>query len=141
VVALHDDTALRCRLWLTTGRAFLDLGETQFEYLANVNVGFRTRLDPRSLVCLCELLAVRRCHLTVVFEVHFGADDDAGDIHYAAEVDDLVIDDLHHVEGLAGRNGVHEDVSVDADGVLRPEEGVFVLCRRQGLSSCVPVAA
>lgn len=125
--ALHNNTALGRRFWLTAGRALLNLREAHFEYLANVHIGLRTRLDPCSLIRVCELLPVRGCHLTVVFKVHFGADDDAGYVHYATEVDDLVVDDLDHVERLAGRDGVHEDVSMDAYGVFRPEEGILIL--------------
>lgn len=35
------------------------------------------------------------------FEVHLGADDDTRNILTAAKVDDLVVDDLDHVEAIS----------------------------------------
>ena len=60
-------------------------------------------------------------------EITFGADNDTGQICEAAKVYNLIVDDLDHVEGVAGGDGVHEDIAVDADGVLGVERGVFVL--------------
>lgn len=34
-------------------------------------------------------------------EIGLGANDDTRDIVHATEIDDLVIDDLHHVEGIS----------------------------------------
>lgn len=60
-------------------------------------------------------------------EITFGADNDTGQICEAAKVYNLIVDDLDHVEGVAGGDGVDEDVAMDADGVLGVEGGVFVL--------------
>lgn len=46
---------------------------------------------------------------------------------HPAEVDDLVVDDLDHVERFAGRHRVDEDVSMDAYGMLGIQDCVFVL--------------
>lgn len=42
-------------------------------------------------------------------------------------VQDFVADDLDHLEGLLGGNGVDEHVPVDADAVAGVEDGVFIL--------------
>ena len=60
-------------------------------------------------------------------KVHLRANHDAGDGVLAAEFDNLVIDDAHHVEGLARRDGVHENEAMYTYCVLRVEEGEFVL--------------
>ena len=63
-------------------------------------------------------------------QVGLGTDDDTRDVVHSAEIDDLVVHDLHHVERLLGRDGVHEHVAVDADGMLGVEDRVLVLYRR-----------
>lgn len=51
-------------------------------------------------------------------EVGFRADNDTWYLVKTAEVDDFVVHDLDHVEGLAGGDGVHEDEAVDANSML-----------------------
>ncbi len=53
-----------------------------------------------------------------VLEVYLGAYDYTGNGVHAAEVDNLVVHDLNHVEGLVVCYGVHEDEAMDADGML-----------------------
>jgi len=60
-------------------------------------------------------------------EITFGADNDTGQFCDATKVYNLIVDDLDHVEGVPGGDGIHEDIAVDADGMLRIERRVFVL--------------
>lgn len=60
-------------------------------------------------------------------QVRFRAYNHTRDLVHAAEIDDLVVHDLYHFKGLFVRDGVDEDIAVDADGMLRVEDGVFVL--------------
>ena len=60
-------------------------------------------------------------------QVDFGTDYYTGDGVHAAEVDDLVVHDLDHVEGLVICDRVDENVAMDADGMLGVEDGVFIL--------------
>ncbi len=50
---------------------------------------------------------------------------------HAAKVDDLVIDDLNHVEGLVVCDGIDEDEAVDANCMLRIKDGIFILRQEQ----------
>jgi hypothetical protein len=60
-------------------------------------------------------------------EVILGTDDDARYRAHATEVDDLVINDLDHVEGLPRGDGIHENETVDTDGVFGVEYRVLIL--------------
>ena len=51
-------------------------------------------------------------------DVRLGADDDTGNMVQPAEIKDLLVDDLDHIERISGRNGVDEDVAMHADGML-----------------------
>lgn len=62
-----------------------------------------------------------------MLQVSLCADNDARNRVHAAEVGDLLVDDVDHVEGLARRDGVDKDEAMDADGVLGVEDGVLVL--------------
>ena len=62
-----------------------------------------------------------------ILQVDFGAYYYTGNGVHAAEVDDLVIDDMDHVEGLVICDRVHEDVSMNANGMFGVENGVLVL--------------
>jgi hypothetical protein len=101
--------------------------QTELEDLANVDVLLCTRLYPRTIICLGELLAITRVHLARSTEIALGADDDARDLGDAAKVDDLVVHDLDHVERVAGGDAVDEYVAVYPDGVLRVDGRVFIL--------------
>ena len=65
-------------------------------------------------------------------QVDFGADHHTGDGVHAAEVDDLVVHDLDHVEGLVICDRVDENVAMDANGMLGVEDGVLVLAKGVG---------
>ena len=60
-------------------------------------------------------------------QVDFGTDYYTGDGVEPAEVDDLVVDDVDHVERLVICDRVHEDVSMNANGMFGVENGVLVL--------------
>ena len=60
-------------------------------------------------------------------QVDFGTDYYTRDGVHAAEVDDLVIYDVHHIERLVVCDRVHEDVAMDADSMLGIENRVLVL--------------
>ena len=60
-------------------------------------------------------------------QVEFGAYYYTRDGVHPAEVDDLVIYDVHHIERLVVCDRVHEDVAMDADGMLGIENRVLVL--------------
>lgn len=62
-------------------------------------------------------------------EICLGTDDDTWDGVEAAEVDNLVVYDLDHVERFPGGNRVDEDIAVDANGMFGVKDGVLVLCR------------
>ena len=66
-----------------------------------------------------------------MWEVSLGTDDDAWYGVESAEGDDLVVHDLNHVERFAGGDGVHEDVTVNANGMLGVEDSVLVLGERR----------
>ena len=51
----------------------------------------------------------------------------------ATEVDDFVVDNLDHVERLAGCDRVHEHKAVNSDGMLGVEDGVLILAGGGGL--------
>ena len=65
-------------------------------------------------------------------EVHLRANHDAGDSVLAAEFGDLVIDDAHHVEGLARGDGVHENEAMNTYCMLRVDDTEFVLGQSDG---------
>ena len=123
--------------------------------LTDVGICLCAGLDPRRVVLFGELLAFFRGHLsgfavrragrgsdyrglsrsdaTEPWDVPRGqvglrADDDARYLVEAAEIDDLVVHDLDHVEGLARRHRVDEHEAMDADRVLRVQDRVLVLC-------------
>lgn len=68
-----------------------------------------------------------------LFQVDLGTDDDTWYLVHAAEISDLVVDDLDHVEGLSRGNRVDEDVTVYAYGMLGIEYRVLILPRIAGL--------
>ena len=43
-------------------------------------------------------------------------------------VEDLVADDLDHLEGLHGSNRVDQNIAVDSDEVLGVQDTVLILC-------------
>ena len=67
-----------------------------------------------------------------VLEVDFGAYNHTGDGVHAAKVDNLVVDDLNHVERLVVCHGVDENEAMDANGMLGVEDGVLVLAKGVG---------
>lgn len=48
-------------------------------------------------------------------------------------IQQFVANDSHHLKRLSGRNGVHNQVSVDADVKLRVHETVFILFSHTGV--------
>ena len=66
-----------------------------------------------------------------VLEVDFGAYNYTGDGVHAAKVDNLVVDDLNHVERLVVCHGVDENEAMDANGMLGVENSVLVLGKRR----------
>jgi hypothetical protein len=60
-------------------------------------------------------------------EVALLADQHTGHLLNSREIQDLVVDRLHHLERLAGVDRVDQEVAVDTDCVFRREEGVLVL--------------
>ena len=51
-------------------------------------------------------------------KVYLGADYNTGDLFNPTEVDNLVINDLDHVEGISRGDRVDENKTVDSDGML-----------------------
>lgn len=51
---------------------------------------------------------------------------------HAAKVDDLVIDDLDHVEGFVICHGVDQDEAVYANCMLGIKDGIFILQMEEG---------
>ena len=49
-------------------------------------------------------------------------------------VQDLVTDNANHVERGLGGHGIHEDVTMDANKVLRVQDAVFILERTRRVS-------
>lgn len=43
-------------------------------------------------------------------------------------VEDLVADDLDHLEGLHGSNRIDQNIAVDSDEVLGVQDAVLILC-------------
>ena len=70
-----------------------------------------------------------------LLQVGLGADDNTRNLIHSAEVDDFVVHDLDHVERLARGDRVDEHEAVDADRMLRVEDGVFIL-RNEPVSFC-----
>ncbi len=62
-----------------------------------------------------------------MWEVGLGTNDDAGNLVHATEVDDLVVDDLNHVKGLSGGDGIYENITMNTDGMFGIEDRKFVL--------------
>jgi len=65
--------------------------------------------------------------LSAFLEVHLGSNDNTWDVGDPTEVDNLVIDNLNHLERIAGADGINKDIAVNADGMLRIEDGELVL--------------
>lgn len=60
-------------------------------------------------------------------QIALGAYNNTGNLRQTAEINDLVIDNLDHFEGVAGGDGVYEDIAMDPDRVLRIQRRIFVL--------------
>ena len=67
-----------------------------------------------------------------VLEVDLGPDYYTWNGVLAAEVDNLVVDDMNHVEGLVICHGVDEDIAMYAYRMLGVEDGVFILGDARG---------
>lgn len=52
----------------------------------------------------------------------------------AGEVDNLVVDNLHHIEGGARGDRIDKNEAMDTDGVVRIEDGKFILVKERGLA-------
>ena len=66
---------------------------------------------------------------TPLWQVGLGPDNYAWYLVHTTEIDNFVVHDLHHLERLLGRDGVDENVAVDADGMLGIKDCVLVLQR------------
>lgn len=104
----------------------LNLAHTDFKDFADVEViaggGFdkcTSELFRRPLTVLCRDLPL--------FDVVFGAHDDAGNGVFADKVSDLVMDDFDHLEGFAGSDRVDEDVAMDSYRIFGIQYGEFIL--------------
>jgi hypothetical protein len=53
-----------------------------------------------------------------LWKVYLGADYDTGDLFDPTEVDNLVINDLDHVEGISRGDRVDENKTVDPNGMF-----------------------
>lgn len=51
-------------------------------------------------------------------------------LHFARDVQQLLVDQFHHLEGLRTGDAVHQHVTVDVYAVLRGEYGILVLSGR-----------
>jgi len=58
------------------------------------------------------------------------SDYDTRNLFKSSEIEDLSVNRLDHLEGLAGIYGIHQEISVNSDGVFGGEDGVLVLPRR-----------
>ena len=67
-----------------------------------------------------------------VLEVDLGPDYYTRNGVLAAEVDNLVVDDLNHVERLVVCHGVDENEAMDTNGMLGVEDGVLILAESVG---------
>lgn len=74
-------------------------------------------LDPSCFERVSELLSFLLRDLSLYVQIALLANDDAGNCLCACVVENLVVDGLDHFEAGTEGNGVHEDVSVNSDGV------------------------
>jgi len=65
--------------------------------------------------------------LSAFLEVHLGSDDNTWNVGDPTEVNNLVIDNLNHLERIAGADGINKDIAMNANSMLRIEDGELVL--------------
>lgn len=124
----------------------------------NIYIGLCASLDPGSVILSCEALTfvggdlsespIRtqvgasrdglECGMLPLGEVVLGANYDAWYRAHAAEVDNLVVYDLDHVEGFPRRDGVDKDEAVDSDGMFGIQYRVLILVTRGVSVLCAP---
>jgi hypothetical protein len=66
-----------------------------------------------------------------LFDIVFGAHNDAGNGVFADKISDLVVNDFDHLEGFAGSDRVDEDVAVDSYRIFGIQYGEFILRLRR----------
>lgn len=62
-----------------------------------------------------------------MWKIRLGTDDNAGNLLNSTEVDDLVMYDLNHIEGIPRGDGVHEDEAMDTNSMLGVQYRILVL--------------
>jgi len=96
---LHEETLAGWGVGFAGWRLFLDLAETEFKHFGNIYIILCASLDPGGVVLSSETLTFILGDLSLG-EVVLGTDDDTRNRAHAAEVDNLVVYDLDHVEGF-----------------------------------------
>lgn len=74
--------------------------------------------------------SARKVQCLPVLQVYLGAYYYTGNGIHPTEVNNLVVHDVDHVEGFVVRDGIHEDIAVDANSVFAIENCVLVLGAR-----------
>jgi hypothetical protein len=62
-----------------------------------------------------------------VSEILFVSDKNARNFICTKSIEDLVIDDLHHLKRSSGCDGIHKHISVNTNCVLTLKDRVFIL--------------
>ena len=141
--SLHD-RALPAAGWFLRLRCPLDLGNHLLEGFGNVLVLSRRCLDKTAFEFRCYLLALFDGDFSLGFlEVTLVSDDHdwdrVGSLRNVSNeksfrsgetyqvIQNLVMDDIDHIEGLLRGDRVYEHIPMDADEVLRIEHAVLIL--------------
>jgi len=112
---------------LVIGGSLLDLGQTKLKDLGDVGVGLCTRLDEGGFIRLGKFLPFIGLDLPTFVKVVLRPNDNTWYIGDTTKVDDLVVDNLDHVERVAGADRVYKNVAMNADSMLGVQDGEFVL--------------
>jgi hypothetical protein len=62
-----------------------------------------------------------------LLEIYLGSYNNTGNLVDTTETNDLVIDDLDHVERIPRSDRVNKNIAMDADRVLCVQNGILVL--------------
>lgn len=142
-IASHDD-ALAASSWLLGLGAFLDLSNHLLKCVGNVDVLSRRSLDEAALEALSELLTLLLTDSSgLALDVAFVANNHDRNsfgtltcvsiqkhlsVPYIYQmIENLVIDDPHHVERLLRTDRVHKHVTVNPNEVLGIEQTILIL--------------
>jgi len=65
--------------------------------------------------------------LSAVLKVYLGSDDNTWDVGDPTKVDDLVVDDLNHIERISRADRINKNVAMNANSMLGVQDGELVL--------------